>query len=79
MVDVLETLKSVQFVVDANGQKTGVLLSIATWEALLNWIEDQEDAVVLEQAIAELNQAGARPEQANWLAWETVRDEWDSA
>lgn len=77
MADVVTSLKSVQFVVDANGKRTGALLSIAAWEALLDWIENQQDAAIIQQAITELKAAGGRPEKAGWLAWEAVKDDWD--
>lgn len=78
MADVIATLNSVQFVVDSQGKRTGALLSIKAWEALLDWIEEQEDAEIVKQALTELKEAGGRPEKAKWLAWETVRDEWDN-
>lgn len=77
MTDVLETLNSVQFVVDSSGKPTGALLSISAWEMLLDWIEEQEDMSIVRQALTELKNAGGRPEQAKWLSWDAVRDEWD--
>ncbi|MGB3264443.1 MAG: hypothetical protein WBA89_10835 [Microcoleus sp.] len=43
MTSIKEILKSVQFVVDANGKKKAAQLSISAWEALIDWIEDRED------------------------------------
>lgn len=69
-------LKSVQFVVDDAGQRTAVLLDIQTWETLLNWIETVTDTQIAVQALAKLQQAGGRPEQASWLAWEEIGENW---
>ena len=74
---VTEALKSVQFVVDNEGQHTAVLLNIHAWEALISWIEDIADTEIAVQALAELQASGAHPEQAGWLAWDNIRDEWD--
>ncbi|MEG5033633.1 hypothetical protein [Microcoleus sp. AT3-D2] len=43
MTNIKEILKSVQFVVDANGKKKAAQLSISAWEALIDWSEDRED------------------------------------
>jgi hypothetical protein len=71
-----ETLKSVQFVVDDEGQRTAVLLDIRAWEMLMNWIETATDIKIATQALTELQQAGGRPEQAGWLDWSDISEEW---
>lgn len=77
MTSIKEILKSVQFVVDANGKKKAAQLSISAWEALLDWIEDREDEQIFKTAMAQLQKCGGSPEKAGWLDWETVKDEWD--
>jgi hypothetical protein len=54
-----ETLKEVRYLTDANGEKTDVLIPLATWKKLLvSWerlsemLEDQEDRAVLQQWLA---------------------------
>jgi hypothetical protein len=71
-----EALKSIQFVVDDKGQRTAVLLDIRAWERLIQWIETVTDTKIAVQALQELQQAGGRPEQAGWLAWEEIREVW---
>ncbi len=73
---IVEALKSAQFVVDNEGQQTAVLLDIQSWEALINWIEDITDLKIAAQALTELEVAGGRPQQAGWLAWDDIREEW---
>ena len=34
------------------------------------------DIKVASQALAELHTSGERPEQAGWLAWDEIREEW---
>jgi hypothetical protein len=54
-----ETLKEVRYLTDANGEKTDVLIPLATWKKLLvSWerlsemLEDQEDRAVLREWLA---------------------------
>lgn len=71
-----EALKSIQFVVGDKGQRTAVLLDIRVWERLIQWIETVTDTKIAVQALQELQQADGRPEQAGWLAWEAVCEDW---
>lgn len=41
---VVELMRAVQFVVDANGNKKAVVIDYAAWEELLTLLEDLEDA-----------------------------------
>jgi hypothetical protein len=72
-----ETLKAVQFLINQEGQRTAVLLDIQLWERLLTWIEEAIDTKVAIQSLTELQDAGGRPAQAGWLAWEEIREEWN--
>ncbi len=73
---VIEALKSAQFVVDNSGHQTAVLLDIQSWEALLNWFEDMTDIKIATQGLTELEVAGGRPQQAGWLDWDNISEEW---
>jgi len=70
-MSVIELLQTVQFVVDASGNKKAVVLDYTVWEELLTLLEDWEDteelrrlreageeAVPWEQAKAELRAEG---------------------
>ncbi len=73
---VIEALKSAQFVVDNRGHPTAVLLDIQSWEALIEWIEDVTDVEIATQGLTELKAAGGRPQQAGWLDWDRIGEEW---
>ena len=73
---VIEALKSAQFVVDNSGHQTAVLLDIQSWEVLLNWIEDITDIKIAAQGLTELEMTGGRPQQAGWLDWDEISEEW---
>jgi hypothetical protein len=77
MTDVLEALKSAQFLVDANGQRVAVQLSIEAWAMLLDWMEDREDAAIVKAAIPKLKQLQSDPSNAQWLDWNAVKTQWN--
>ncbi|NEQ39589.1 MAG: hypothetical protein F6K40_26365 [Okeania sp. SIO3I5] len=77
MNDLQETLKSVRFLVDSQGNKTAVQLSITAWETILNWIENREDETIVSEAMKELKNARGNPQKAKWLDWDGVKNEWD--
>lgn len=45
MEQLLEELRSVQFLVDDQGHRTGALLDIKVWEKILVWAEAQDKAM----------------------------------
>ena len=64
-------------IVDGKGNKTAVQLSVAAWEAILDWIENREDEAIVKEAMKELKNTGGDPQKAGWLDWDAVKDEWD--
>jgi hypothetical protein len=67
---------SVQFVVGPDGRPTAVQIGIETWNALLDWLEDNEDRALVKAAIPKLRLG---PQAAGALRWRDVRDEWDDS
>jgi len=65
-MQVLEQLQTVQFLVDADGNKRAVVLEYPIWEELLTLLEDLEDA----EEIRRLREAG---EEA--ISWEEAKVE----
>ena len=78
MTDVIEALQSAQFLVDANGQRIAVQLSISAWETVLNWIEDREDKAIVKAALPKLQGLREQPDNSDWVDWTTVKDSWES-
>ncbi len=70
----LEMLKSVQFVVGQDGRPSAVQMSIETWDAVLEWLEDVEDRLVVKEAIPKLR---VGPQKAGALRWEEIKAEWN--
>ena len=77
MNTVPDALKTIQFVVDREGHPTAVIMDIASWESLIAWIEDLTDVQIATRGLEVLAQAGGRPEQAGWLNWDDICEEWD--
>ena len=73
----IQALNAAQYVVDGDGQRTGVLLGIQEWEWLVNWIEYRMDVESATEAMLELKDSGGRPEKAGWLLWDDISEEWD--
>ena len=48
-----------------------------SWQSLLDWIEDVGDAQDAAEALSFLQAAGGRPQEAGWLAWDSIREEWE--
>ncbi len=72
-----EAIHPVQFLVDAKGERTAVVLDVRAWELLSEWIETVTDRKIALDSMSELEAAGGRPERAGWLSWDEVRDFWD--
>jgi hypothetical protein len=66
----LEALQSVQFVTVKD--KRLAVLSADDWEALVEWIENLEDAKLVKQTLAELAAAKGDRQKAGWLMWDEV-------
>jgi hypothetical protein len=58
--------RSVQFVVDADGHRSAVLVNLDVWEQLLPLLEDLEDADEIQRA---------REEDEETIPWEQVKAE----
>ncbi|MUG91036.1 hypothetical protein F7734_00370 [Scytonema sp. UIC 10036] len=58
--------QKVQFVVNAEGKKSAVLLSLEDWEQLLTLLEDLEDAEEIRQA---------REQKGEAISWEQAKAE----
>lgn len=69
----METMQSVQFVT-VKGERLAVL-SVADWEALVEWVEHLEDRQIARSAFGELEAAGGDRERAGWLPWEDAEKE----
>ncbi len=69
----LDLLKNVQFVVGQDGRPSAVLLDIASWEALLDWLEDIEDRELVRAMLPRLR---AGPKASGALPWADVAAEW---
>lgn len=63
----------IRFVVGTEGEPSGVLLDMATWQRIVQALEDIEDFSIAKQALAKIDAAGGDLEKAGFLAWKTLR------
>jgi len=61
-------------IVTSKGRRFAVV-EMDDWEAMIEWLEDQEDLRLVQQAYAELKAAGGNRRRAGWLKWDEVREE----
>jgi PHD/YefM family antitoxin component YafN of YafNO toxin-antitoxin module len=73
MMTALAALQSVQYIT-AKGRRFAVV-EVDDWEAMIEWLEDQEDLRLVRQAYAELKAAGGNRKRAGWLKWDEVKEE----
>ena len=73
ITSVREAIASARYVVNAQGNKTDIVLPLAIWEKLLIWMENQEDRSLVREMLPRLKMG---PEKAGALSWEEVADEW---
>ena len=69
----LMMLTNARYLVDAQGRRTAVQLSIEDWEALLDYVEGLEDRAVVRGALARLRRG---PQEAGALRWDELRARW---
>jgi hypothetical protein len=69
-----EVLSSARYLVNAQGGKTDVVLSLEAWQKILAWLEEVDDRAVVQEWLPRL-QAG--PESSNALRWDDIAAEWE--
>jgi PHD/YefM family antitoxin component YafN of YafNO toxin-antitoxin module len=61
---------STRYVVDENGKRVEVIMSVEEYERLIEALEDLEDVRIYDEAKAEIEREGSKV-----VPWEQVRDE----
>ena len=70
-----EVLSSARYLVNTQGSKTDVVLSLSVWEKVLTWLEDMDDRTIVQEWLPRL-QAG--PVSSGALRWDDVATEWEN-
>ncbi len=70
----METNQVVQYLVDINGRPLVVQISIETWEAILDKLEDFEDVEFINTNIHRLQKG---PVNGHAPAWDDIKAGWD--
>jgi len=69
-----KVLSLARYLVNTQGSKTDVVLSLSVWEKVLTWLEDMDDRTIVQEWLPRL-QAG--PVSSGALRWDDVANEWE--
>jgi hypothetical protein len=65
---------SARYLVNNEGSKTDVVVSLAVWNKLLTLLEELDDQKIIQEWLPKLK---AGPVSSRALRWEDVREEWE--
>lgn len=65
---------SVRYLVNAEGNRTDVVLPLPTWESLLIWLEEADDRAIVREWLPRLK---AGPVASGALQWDELAAEWE--
>ncbi len=74
----IRAIQRPSYVIGADGQATAVLVDIATWRAIIEYLEDVEDSETLRAAAADLAALAQGQRPAGWKSWEEFEAELDA-
>ncbi len=74
LTPVVEAIASARYMINAEGNKTDIILPLPVWEKLLAWLEDQDDRTFVREMLPRLKMG---PEKAGALSWDQIADQWD--
>ena len=63
-------MDEIKYVVGSEGKPTAVLIDIATWERILDALEDAEDIALVRETLDILEAAGGDLSKAGFISWD---------
>ena len=72
------TLTRPSYVMNADGQPEAVLIDIATWQLILERLQDMADNQILSEVLADLKILASGNRPAGWKSWEEFEKELDA-
>ncbi len=66
------------WLVGSNGKPVAIMVDIATWQSILERLEDQEDIALLQAIQPDLERLAAGESPDGWLAWDAFEEELDA-
>jgi hypothetical protein len=70
---VINLIKQARFLVDTQGDKTDVVLPLSVWQQLLDWLEQLDDRLIVQEWLPRLK---VGPKASGVLVWNDVEAEW---
>ena len=74
----LPMLRSPSYIVGPDGEPTAVLVDLATWRAIIDRLEDQEDLELLRASAEDLEALASGERPSGWKTWEEFEAELDA-
>lgn len=68
-------VRDVHFVIGTKGKPTAVLIDIATWEQIVQALEEIEDMELAKEALRAIDAAEGDLDKAGFLSWESVKSD----
>lgn len=72
------TLARPSYVMNAEGKPEAVLIDIATWQLILERLQDMADNQILSEALTDLKILASGNRPAGWKSWEEFEKELDT-
>ena len=73
----VESLQASNYVIGGNGKPIAVMVDLATWQAILDRLEDQEDFDILRASQPALTALAHGERPAGWISWDEFDQELD--
>ncbi len=66
------------WLVGSDGQPVAVMIDVATWQTIVERLEDQEDFVLIQSLQSDLKRLAAGETPDGWMDWEEFEKELDA-
>ncbi len=73
-----QVLTAPSFVVGADGRPTAVVIDLATWRAIVAYLEDEQDSEIMREAAEGLASLGRGEHPDGWKTWGDFEAELDA-
>ena len=65
------------WLVGTDGKPVAVMIDIATWESILERLENQDDFAILQSYASDFESMAAGKDPTGWMAWDAFEKELD--
>jgi hypothetical protein len=73
-----QVLAAPSFVVGADGRPTAVVIDLVTWQAIVAYLEDEQDGEIMHEAAEDMVSLARGEHPAGWKTWGAFEAELDA-